>query len=193
MKKMYAAIISIIDKINKNYLDIKVKIMLTKFKRIGRYVEITGDSVFMEPHTIEIGNYVHIGPGALFWGTGGVIIDDYVIIGPKVAIISANHNYENAESIPYDGVVILKKIRICSHTWIGGFVKIVPGVTINEGAVVAMGSVVTKDVPKCAVVGGNPARILKYRNIEEYEKLKRDERFYLKLKNEGRINLKLVY
>lgn len=192
MKKIYALIIGLIDNIQKNYLDIKVKIMRTKFKCIGRYVEITGDSVFMEPHTIEIGNYVHIGPEALFWGTGGVIIDDYVIIGPKIAIMSGNHNYENAESIPYDGVVILKEVRICSHTWIGGFVKIVPGVTINEGAVVAMGSVVTKDVPKCAVVGGNPARIIKYRNIDEYEKLKNDEQFYLKLKNEGKIKLKLV-
>ena len=49
--------------------------------------------------------------------------------------------------------------------------------TIEEGAVVAMGSVVTKDVPKGAVVGGNPAKILKYRDLEKYDKLKSENKF----------------
>ncbi len=48
---------------------------------------------------------------------------------------------------------------------------------VHEGAVIAMGAVVTKDVPKGAVVGGNPAKILKYRNMEQYEKLKQEKSF----------------
>jgi acetyltransferase-like isoleucine patch superfamily enzyme len=50
-------------------------------------------------------------------------------------------------------------------------VCITPGVYIHEGAIVAMGAVVTKDVPKCAIVGGNPARVLKYRDIQHYDRL----------------------
>jgi len=192
METVYSLFLGLTDRIYYYYLCIKAKEMLKKFKRVGKYVEITGDSIFLEPNTIEIGNYVHIGPGALFWGGGGVLIDDYVIIGPKITIVSSNHNYENAEAIPYDEKVLLEQVRICSHTYIGGFVKIVPGVTINEGAVVAMGSVVTKDVPKCAVVGGNPAKIIKYRDIKRFEILKNEKKFYLKLKKEGKMSLKLI-
>ena len=45
--------------------------------------------------------------------------------------------------------------------------------TIGEGAVIGMCAVVTKDVPSCAVVGGNPAKVLKYRDIDTYNKLKK--------------------
>lgn len=45
------------------------------------------------------------------------------------------------------------------------------GVTIGDGAIIGLGSVVTKDVPKCAVVTGVPAKVLKFRNITEYNRL----------------------
>lgn len=51
-------------------------------------------------------------------------------------------------------------ITIEDNVCIGGFSKIMPGVVIGEGAIVAGGSVVTKDVPKGAIVGGNPAKII---------------------------------
>ena len=51
-------------------------------------------------------------------------------------------------------------------------------VTIGEGAVVAIGSVVVKEIPKCAIVGGNPAKVIKYRDISHYEKLVSEKRFH---------------
>ena len=48
---------------------------------------------------------------------------------------------------------------------------VMPGVHIGDGAIIAAGSVVTKSVPKCAIVGGNPAKIIGYRDIEQYESL----------------------
>jgi acetyltransferase-like isoleucine patch superfamily enzyme len=56
-------------------------------------------------------------------------------------------------------------------------VIIIPGVTIGEGAIIAAGSVVVKDVPDFAIVGGNPAKIIKYRNIETFNRLKADGKF----------------
>ena len=84
--------------------------------------------------------------------------------------------------IPYDSKGINKDIIIKENVWIASYAFILPGVVINEGAVIAAGSVVTKDVPKCAVVGGNPGRIIKYRDEEEYNRLKENKEYYLKKK-----------
>lgn len=59
-------------------------------------------------------------------------------------------------------VVNTKPIKVCSNCWIGMNCIVLKGVTIGEGAVVAAGSVVTKDVPAWSVVAGNPARVVKY-------------------------------
>ena len=69
-------------------------------------------------------------------------------------------------------------VTIEDNVWIGAHAKICPGVTIHEGAVVGMGAVVTKDVPKCAVVGGNPAVVLKYRDKNTYKKLVKGKKFH---------------
>ena len=63
--------------------------------------------------------------------------------------------------------------------WIGSRVTIIPGVSIGEGAVIGAGAVVTHDIPPLAVAGGNPAKVIKYRNQEVYEKLKSEKRIYL--------------
>ena len=59
---------------------------------------------------------------------------------------------------------------------------ILPGITIGDGAVIGAGSVVAHDVPKGAVVAGNPAKILKYRDINKFDELVKDGKGYIKLK-----------
>ena len=54
-----------------------------------------------------------------------------------------------------------KTVRIGNHVWIGAGVTIMPGVTVGDHAVIAGGAAVVKDVPTNAVVGGNPAKIIK--------------------------------
>ena len=73
----------------------------------------------------------------------------------------------------------MKPVTIEDNVWIGGKSIILPGITIHEGAVIGMGAVVTKDVPKGAVVGGNPAKILKYRNIKKYDELCSIKSFFI--------------
>ena len=87
--------------------------------------------------------------------------------------------------LPYDDYYNVKDVFIGENVWIGSDVSLMPGVHIGEGAVIAACSCVTKDVPPYAVVGGCPAKIIKYRDIDNYQKLKDQGRIYLTLKSKG--------
>ena len=110
--------------------------------------------------------------------TGGVIIGEYFHTGRGLTIFSTNHHYQSIDSIPYDKTTIKAPVIIGDFVWCGANVTIVPGVTIGEGAVIGAGSVVTRDVPRCAVVGGNPAQVIKYRDIQTFERLKSEGKFF---------------
>lgn len=64
-----------------------------------------------------------------------------------------------------------QNISLGNNVWIGRRAMIMPGVTIGKGAVIGGGAVVSKDVPDYAVVVGNPAKVVKYRDKEVFEKL----------------------
>jgi len=123
--------------------------------------------------------YSYVGPGGFWYAKGGIIVGNNVIFGPETVLWTANHNYNSDEMIPYGGEDVVKAIVIEDNVWIGMRTMILPGVTVGEGAVVAAGSVVVKDVPKCAIVGGNPAKVLKYRDIDKYDSMKEKGLFYL--------------
>lgn len=126
-------------------------------------------------HNVIYSSPIYIGPGSWIELRGKLYIGSGTIIGPRIRILTSNHNY-TGDSLPYDEKYIIKDVHIHENVWI---VLIVPGVVIEEGAVVAAGSVVTRHVPKCAIVGGNPAKIIKYRDIETYERLNREHKIYL--------------
>jgi len=93
-------------------------------------------------------------------------------------MITQIHNYDTGKAIPYDSSYILKNIRIDNNVWLGNDVIILGGVEVGEGAIIQAGAVVVKDIPKYAIVGGNPARVFKYRDIEHYERLKKEKKFH---------------
>lgn len=110
-------------------------------------------------------------------GAGEVHFGDNFHSGVECMIITENHNYDKGTAIPYDCTNIQKKIIIEDNVWFGNRVLVVGDITIGEGAIVAAGAVVTKDVPRCAIVGGNPAKVIRYRDIEHYEELKKQGKF----------------
>ena len=110
--------------------------------------------------------------------SGGVRIGEYFHTGRGLTIFSTNHHYRSEESIPYDKTVIKAPVTIGDFVWCGANVTIVPGVTVGEGAVIGAGTVVTRDVPKYAVVGGNPAAIIGYRDEQLFEKLKAEGKHF---------------
>ncbi len=110
--------------------------------------------------------------------TGGVNIGRCFHPGRGLTIFSTNHNYESDISIPYDAKIIAKPVVIKDFVWCGSNVTIVPGVTIGEGVVIGSGAVITKNIPDFAVIGGNPAQIIKYRDSEKFLKLKSELKFF---------------
>lgn len=108
----------------------------------------------------KIGKNVFINFNCTILDLGGVTIEDNVLIAPNVNILSEGHPISPNERQS----LISKHIHIKKNAWIGANATILQGVTIGENAVVAAGSVVTKDVPDNTIVGGIPAKIIK--NIE---------------------------
>lgn len=106
---------------------------------------------------IQIGKDVFINSGCRFQDHGGIIIGDGTLIGHNVVLATINHDLDPLKR----GDNILAPIIIGERVWIGASATILPGVRIGDGAVVAAGAVVTKDVPENVVVGGVPARVLK--------------------------------
>jgi acetyltransferase-like isoleucine patch superfamily enzyme len=120
----------------------------------------------------------HLKSDTIIECTGGVTIGKYFHTGRGLTIFSTNHNYNSDSSIPYDSVNICRPVTIGDFVWCGANVTILPGVNIGEGVVVGAGTVVTKDVPSYSIIGGNPHRILKYRDIKKYEQIKKNGNFY---------------
>lgn len=115
--------------------------------------------------------------GMVIEGAGKVTIGDNFHSGHGCLMISQNHDYNHGDTIPYGKTYIRKDIVIEDNVWLGDRVIILGGVTIGEGAIVQAGSVVVKDVPKYAIVGGHPALQFSTRDITHYETLKREGRF----------------
>ncbi len=111
-------------------------------------------------------------------GDGNVTIGSYFHSGTECLIITRNHNYDTAKKIPYDEKYIYKDIEIEDFVWLGSRVTILPGTKIGEGAIIQGGSVVHGKIPPYAIVGGNPAKVFKYRDIEHFKKLKSEGKFY---------------
>lgn len=128
----------------------------------GKSINIEKNANFGFGKGIRLGDYSGLGVNC--YVRGPLEIGAYVNMGPDVRIITVNHNTERTD-IPMKGQGSLpaKKVTICDDVWIGARVIILPGVTIGKGSIIGAGAVVTKDVPEYAVVGGVPAKILKYR------------------------------
>ena len=111
-------------------------------------------------------------------GGGSVDIGNNFHSGEDCLMIAQNHDYDGGNKIPYGNSYIHKDISIGDQVWIGSRVIILGGITIGEGAIIQAGSVVSTDIPKYAIVGGNPAKVFKQRDIAHYEKLKASGEFY---------------
>ncbi|KIL11130.1 sugar O-acetyltransferase [Bacillus sp. Je.9.29.b] len=111
-------------------------------------------------YNIEIGEHFFANFDAVLLDVCKITIGHHCLLGPNVHIYTAGHPLDPIERAK--GIEFGKPVTIGNHVWIGGGAIINPGVTIGDNAVIASGAVVTKNVPANVVVGGNPAKIIKY-------------------------------
>lgn len=110
---------------------------------------------------IWIGNESELGTRCMI--QGNISIGSNVIMGPDVKIYARNHKYERIDiPIQKQGKHYFKTM-IGDDVWIGANSIVTAGVKVGNHVIVAAGSVVTKDIPDYAIVGGAPARVIKYR------------------------------
>ena len=114
------------------------------------------------PWKLEIGNKACIGPRVVIYNKANVIIGNQSVISQDSYICTASHDVTSSTMN-----LVTKPIIIENGVWVASRVIVLPGVTIGAGAVVAAGAVVTKDVAPWTIVGGNPAKFIKRREIKE--------------------------
>ncbi|MCV3324654.1 CatB-related O-acetyltransferase [Pediococcus ethanolidurans] len=168
--------------------EIKYMIKLYFFKRKWRNKNLSNETTVENIFPIKkvsVGRYTYGALNVHSWGTA----NEYLSIGSfcsiadnVVFLLGGNHEYDKFFSFPVKvkfldanveaqtkGPIIVK-----DDVWIGSHVLILSGITLGTGSIIGAGSVVTKNVPNFAIVGGNPAKIIKYRfDKETIEILKR--------------------
>jgi acetyltransferase-like isoleucine patch superfamily enzyme len=136
-------------------------------RSIGKEVYMFPGVKLYSPSNITIGDHVGINYRSVLGGSAELKIGNYVNIAPNCFIATSNHRFD-----AYDKPMALQGVTqsptvIEDDVWIGINAVVMPGVTIGRGAIVGSNAVVTKDVPPFAVVGGVPAKVIKYRFDEE--------------------------
>lgn len=133
-------------------------------------------AVISSPHGLVIGHAVSVGPHSIIQVDGE--IGDFVLIGMGVQIVGRDDHATNEVGVPICEATRAveragtkrDRVSIGRDVWVGGGSIVLSGVSIGEGAVVAAGAVVTKDVPAYEIVGGNPARSLGKRFNSDVER-----------------------
>ena len=106
---------------------------------------------------VSLGKDCFLNFGCSLLALGGITIEDDVFIGPHCVLATEYHPEEPAKRHS----LLTKPIVVKRNAWLGANVTVLAGGTIGEDAIVAAGSVVTKDVPAGMVVAGTPARIIR--------------------------------
>ncbi len=127
--------------------------------KIGKHVALYHGFEIRDPKKLVISENTIIGFNSVLDARCGIFIGKNVNFSSEVMIWSLQHDYNSPDFSASGGKVVIE-----DYAWLSARSIILPGVTIGEGAVVAAGAVVTKDVPPYTLVGGVPAKIIGKRN-----------------------------
>ncbi|MDD3078974.1 MAG: putative colanic acid biosynthesis acetyltransferase [Paludibacter sp.] len=128
--------------------------------KLSAHVNIYSNVKIWAPWNLKMGEYACLAPNVDCYNQGKISIGANTVISQKTTLCASGHDITQS-----DFPLICKPINIGSQVWISSEAFIGPGVTIGEGAVVGARSAVFKDVEPWTVVGGNPAKFIKKREI----------------------------
>lgn len=128
--------------------------------KCGKGCRISPSAKIWAPWNLRIGDYVCFGEGVDCYNVSTITVGSKVTISQRSFLCTASHDVSSLTR-----PLVHSPIRIKDHSWVCSEAFVGPGVTIGEGAVVGARSVVTKDVPAWSIVGGNPAKFIKRREI----------------------------
>ena len=155
---------------NKNLFNIRGRLRIKKFSKLGNLsIKLSKGSFLKENIIIQGSGKFELGENSYISSYCVIGVNEYISIGrdvmgaDSVSIRDTNHNFEDIDKPMRTQGIKTSSIKIGDNVWIGYGAVINMGVTIGEGAIIGANAVVTKDVPKFAIVGGVPAKIIKYR------------------------------
>ena len=140
-------------------------------KSCGRNLLVLGPGVNVTGNT-TIGDGAGFGKRVKVFGDGPVSIGRRAVLAEDTVVYTQVHDYDHSDVLPFGWGFTYPETSIGDYAWIGIKCIVLPGARIGEGAIVQAGSVVMGVVPPCAIVAGNPAKVIGWRDIEHYNKLK---------------------
>ena len=140
-------------------------------KSCGKNLLVLGPGVNVTGNT-TIGDGAGFGKRVKIFGDGPVSIGRRAVLAEDSVVYTQVHDYDHSDVLPFGWGFTYPETSIGDYAWIGIKCLVLPGARIGEGAIVQAGSVVMGVVPPCAIVAGNPAKVIGWRDIEHYNELK---------------------
>lgn len=129
--------------------------------KIGYGCKVHASAIIWAPWNLELGKRTAIGPGAECYNPGKIILGNKVTISQYAYLCAASHDFTKPEH-----PLITKPIIVEDYAWVAAGAFVAMGVTIGEGAIAGARSCVFKDIEPWNIVGGNPAKVIKKRVME---------------------------
>jgi acetyltransferase-like isoleucine patch superfamily enzyme len=139
------------------------KIILGDCVKIGCYSKLLSTSHFSKfGKGLKMGNNSAIGDFTHFGAPGGIEIGDDVIMGSYISFHSENHNFNDTSKLIREQGVNSKGIKLGNNIWVGAKVTFLDGCQVGDHSVVAAGAVVNGTYPPHSIIGGVPAKVIKF-------------------------------
>ncbi|MCB4809220.1 putative colanic acid biosynthesis acetyltransferase [Tamlana sp. 62-3] len=148
--------------IGKKLFFLRVGLLKIFGAKLHNRVLIYPSCIIFAPWNLKVDSYSCIGPNTEIYNKAEVVIGKNAVISQGSYVCSSSHDISK-KILP----LVSKPIKIGDNVWVAADTFIGPGVTIGEGAVVGARAAVFKDVEPWAVVGGNPAKFIKKRELKE--------------------------
>ena len=141
--------------------------------RSNGFLRIPFGTQIWSPHKdVAFGHHVQFGPNCKI--QCDIVFGNYVLVASNVSFVGKDDHLFCKTCVPIwnSGRGDTFKTRIGNDVWIGHGAIVMGGINVGDGAIIAAGAVVTKDVPPCCIVGGNPAKIIKerFKSVEDKER-----------------------